>query len=52
MKHLTTITLAVSLLIVLSAPVQSQILWRGAKTMSKGSVIVMAEYYYMDFTKT
>lgn len=36
---------------VFCLPTNAQVLWRSAKTMKKGSVIAMAQWYSMDFTK-
>lgn len=52
MKHLITLLMSIILVAVLSSPASAQILWRGAKTMKQGSVIGMASWYMMDFTKS
>ncbi len=52
MKKIITILLATILVVALSSPAQSQVHWRGAKTISQGQYIAMASWYLMDFTKS
>lgn len=51
MKRISCLLAAMILLVMLSGTAHAQCLWRGAKTMPKGSAIVMAEWYLMNFTK-
>ncbi|MCF7810850.1 transporter [bacterium] len=51
MKRSLIVLTLIAFLLVISIPADAQILWRGAKTMKKGSMICMAEWYYMNFTK-
>ncbi|TKJ42549.1 hypothetical protein CEE37_02345 [candidate division LCP-89 bacterium B3_LCP] len=52
MRKLITLTLLMAVLSLYLLPqADAQVLWRGAKTMKKGSFIAMARWYYMDFTK-
>lgn len=48
-----TIYLTASILVILSVAnlAKAQVLWRGAKTMKKGSFIAMGEVYNMDYSK-
>ena len=52
MKRTSCLLTAFILLAMLSVSAQAQVLWCGAKTMKKGSIIAMAEWYLMDFTKS
>ncbi|HHE47030.1 MAG TPA: hypothetical protein ENL08_04955, partial [Bacteroidetes bacterium] len=51
MKHPKVLFLSVVLLLVVSGLSRAQVHWRSAKTMPKGSYLVMASWYYTDFTK-
>lgn len=50
MKRFITIALLITIASAFCLPVNAQVLWRGAKTMKKGSYISMVHWYYMDFT--
>lgn len=51
MKKLLTWLILIAVITVFCTPVSAQILWRSAKTMKKGSVIAMGEWYYYNLTK-
>ncbi len=51
MKKKLSIIIAIALSLSFSMSANAQILWRSAKTMTKGSFITMSHMYYMDYTK-
>ena len=51
MKRCRVLFSTLLLFAVLTSASDAQVLWRGAKTMKKGSIITMGMMYYMDFTK-
>lgn len=50
MKRSITLLLVSVLITIITAPTDAQVLWRSAKTMKKGSIIAMGQWYYMDYT--
>jgi len=50
-KSVTGIILIACFCVFILPQADAQVLWRSAKTMKKGSVIAMAQWYYMDFAK-
>ena len=52
MKRWTILTLILVLFLFIVIPAQSQILWRSAKTMKKGTFIGMTSGFYMGFNRS
>lgn len=50
-KLITGILLTVCMGVFVLPNADAQVMWRGAKTMKKGSFIAMAQWYNMDFTQ-
>ena len=52
MKRWTVLSLNLVLCLFIVVPAQSQILWRSAKTMKKGTCIAMTSAFYMDYNRS
>ena len=51
MKKLLSLLILIAVITVFCTPASAQILWRGAKTMKKGSIIAMGEWYNFDLSQ-